>query len=166
MTRQRTLLYAGFALCLIFYAASARAGECLSDCMHAHNCWKMYGGASQIYCSGTLSLCQEQCRQSNQEKAYGAIAYSAKDKGAGWSYGWNSESKAEQVALDNCSKHGSQCKVIVWYRDSCGAVVTDGDIVTWGQASAKRTASQSALDKCIKAGGKKCAVETAQCSQN
>jgi hypothetical protein len=53
---------------------------------------------------------------------------------------------------------------MVWYRNSCGAVAADGDIVAWGQASAKRTAQQSALDKCAKAGGKKCAVETAQCS--
>jgi hypothetical protein len=104
------------------------------------------------------------CRQSSQ-KSYGAIAYSAKDKGCGWSFGWNSQSKAEQVALDNCSKRGSQCKGIVWFSNSCGAVASDGDIVTWGQASAKRTAEQSALEKCIKAGGKKCAVEISQCSR-
>ncbi len=163
--RQPALLYASLALCLTFYATYAPAGECLPDCMRAHNCWNMYGGMSQAYCSGILPSCQMNCRQSSQGESFGAIAYSAKDKGAGWSFGWNSESKAEQVALDNCSKHGSQCKVLVWYRNSCGAVAADGDIVAWGQASAKRTAEQSALDKCGKAGGKKCAIETAQCSR-
>jgi hypothetical protein len=69
------------------------------------------------------------------------------------------------VAVDNCSKHGSACKSIVWYYNSCAAVAADGNIVTWGRGSAKQKAEQTALAECAKADGKKCAIQVSQCSR-
>jgi hypothetical protein len=132
--------------------------------MYAHNCWQGAGDSStESYCRQVETTCESTCRQRNQ-KSYGAIAYSAKDKAWGWSHGWNSQSQAEKVALDNCSQHGSECKAIVWYYNGCGAVAADGNTVTWGQDSFQKKAEQSALDKCTRAGGKQCAIKTSQCS--
>ena len=97
-----------------------------------------------MYCSVLYPGCLQSCRESNQ-KSYPAIAYSAKDKGCGWSYGYDSQGKAEKVAVDNCSHHGSACKSIVWYAN-------------------KQRAAQRALDQCAKDGGKNCTLQTSQCS--
>jgi hypothetical protein len=115
-------------------------------------------------CNDQQHRCQIQCDGQNK-KSYGAIAYSKKDQGVGWSYGWNEVSKAKKVALDNCSKHGSGCEIWVWYANSCGAVAADGKIVTWGSAAAKQSADQRALAECAKAGGKKCVIQASQCSR-
>jgi hypothetical protein len=163
-TRQLALLYVSFAFCVIFHAASALAGDCVTDCMNS-SCWSGGSVSNPTACHGELHRCEIACQNKNN-KSFGAIAYSAKDKASGWSYGWDNQSKAERVALENCAKHGSQCKAIVWYDRSCGAVAADGNIVTWGQASAKQRAAQLALDNCTKAGGKKCAIQTSQCSRN
>jgi hypothetical protein len=95
---------------------------------------------------------------------WGAIAYSAKDKGSGWSHGLADLNEAKRVALENCSGKGSECKLWVWYSDACGAIAVDGKIVTWGTASAKNAASQRAVTECVKAGGKDCRVEVSRCS--
>ncbi len=102
----------------------------------------------------------------NYGKSYGAIAYSAKDKGAGWSFGWKDLDKAKKIAMDNCSARGVACKLWVWYNNSCGAVAIDGSIVTWGTAYEKSAANQRALLECSKAGGKQCVIQVSQCSKN
>jgi hypothetical protein len=161
MTKQLTLLCTGFALWLTFCASfTLRAGDCVSDCMRF--CWSGGSVSDPAYCRDQLNRCEIACQS---KKSYGAIAYSAKDKVYGFSHGWNNQSKAEKVALDNCSQRGSECKAIVWYYNGCGAVAADGNIVTWGRDSAKQKAEQSALDECTRAGGHKCAVKTSQCSR-
>jgi hypothetical protein len=102
----------------------------------------------------------------NYGKSWGAIAYSAKDKGAGWSFGWKDLDKAKKVALDNCSARGVACKLWVWYNNSCGALAIDGNIVTWGSAYAKSSANERALAECAKVGGKQCVIQVSQCSKN
>jgi hypothetical protein len=112
-------------------------------------------------CQEIRAKCQNTC---SNKRSYGAIAYSAKDKGTGWSYGWEDQSRAEKEALKNCSDRGRACESIVWYYNGCGAVAADGKIVTWGRDSNKRRAEQTAMSECTKAGGKKCAIEVSQCS--
>ncbi|HEY3739736.1 MAG TPA: DUF4189 domain-containing protein [Bryobacteraceae bacterium] len=98
-------------------------------------------------------------------KSWGAIAYSQKDKGVGWSHGYAELAKAKKVALDRCSDTGKTCKLWIWYADSCGALAVDGRIVTWGTSSTRKNANQRALDECAKAGGRKCTVQVSQCSK-
>jgi hypothetical protein len=137
----------------------AVGGDCLYECQGP--ICSDFSNRSDL-CLELRAKCQVKC---SDQKSWGAIAYSAKDKGAGWSYGWNDLGRAQKQALDNCSKHGRACKLRVWYSNSCGALAADGNIVTWGTASIKANADQGALLECRKAGGKKCAIEISQCSR-
>jgi hypothetical protein len=130
------------------------------------------GGCSTTYdyCKTKWAECLGRCSVPgadpyNRSKPWGAIAYSRKDKGAGWSYGWNSEVKAKKVAMDNCARRGSACEVWATYAGECGAIAVDGNIVTWGTAFLKQGADQRALSECAKAGGKKCVIQVSQCSK-
>jgi len=113
-------------------------------------------------CIDLRAKCESKCANA---KFWGAIAYSAKDKGVGWSRGIADLDKAKKVAMDNCVKHGSECKLWAWFASSCGALVQDGKVVTWGAANAKRDAEDRALLECRKAGGTCCAVEVSLCSR-
>jgi len=145
------LLCTAFAIC---------TGDCISSCMQY--CWT--GGSVQnpAACNGELHRCEIACRDN---RSYGAIAYSAKEKGKGWSYAWDNQGRAEKVAMDNCAAHGSHCKIIVWFYNSCGAVAADGDVVAWGRDAAKPRAEQTALAECSKAGGRRCVIQASQCSR-
>jgi len=154
------LLCASFALGPMSHVPSLPAGSCLYECQ-GPICSDFSNNTDM--CLELRAKCQRIC---SEKRSYGAIAYSAKDKGAGWSHGWDDQSKAQRVALDKCSERGSACKVIMWYYNSCGAVAADGDIVTWGRDSTIQMAQQTALRECVKAGGKKCAIQVSQCSFN
>ena len=149
-------LWASFALGPI----SSASGDCLYEC-EGPLCANFSNNSSM--CLELRAKCQNTC---SNKRSYGAIAYSAKDKGAGWSYGWDDQRKAQKVALDKCSERGSACKLIMWYYNSCGSVAADGNIVTWGRDSTKRKAQHTALAECTKAGGKKCTIQVSQCSLN
>jgi hypothetical protein len=113
-------------------------------------------------CVQRRAECQVKC---STIQFWGAIAYSSKDKGAGWSFGWNDLDKAKKEALNRCSKQGAACQLWVWFDNSCGAVAADGSIVTWGTAYSKADADQRALLQCRTAGGKKCVIEASVCSR-
>lgn len=148
----------------LFTSVAVTASDCVVDCMNLSRCWSRWSSSDPWACRDQEHRCEIQCEGKNK-KSYGAIAYSAKDKRAGWSYGFEDLSKAKKNALDNCSKQGSACQLWVWYANSCGAIAADGKIVTWGTSDIKRNADQRALSECAKAGGKKCAIEVSQCSR-
>ena len=52
---------------------------------------------------------------------YGAIAYSAANRSASYSYDYSSRSAAEANALQRCSERASDCSVVLWFRNACGA---------------------------------------------
>lgn len=64
---------------------------------------------------------------------FGAIAISPSSKAMGWSYNYNSKWKANQVALQKCYQHASDCKIATWFRNACGAVAV-GANGGWGAA--------------------------------
>jgi uncharacterized protein DUF4189 len=134
-------------------------GFCLYEC-EGSLCYD-YGNHSDM-CTDIRAKCQTKC---SGMKSWGAIAYSAKDKGFGFSDGWNDLERAKKVAMDNCRKHGAECKLWAWFDHSCGAIAADGATVTWGTAAAKVVAEQRAMLECKKAGAKKCAVEVSVCSR-
>jgi hypothetical protein len=135
------------------------AASCLYECA-GPLCYDF--GNHTTLCQETRAKCEHSC---SSQRSYGAIAYSAPEKGWGFSYGMNNQVQAENLAVKNCSAHGKSCESIVWYYNSCGAVAADGKIVTWGRNSVKATAEQTAMSECRKAGGKNCVVQTSQCSR-
>ena len=140
-------------------AVGQSVGHCLYECQGP--ICSDFGNNSDM-CVSLRAKCQVQC---SNLKSWGAIAYSAKDKGFGFSTGWNDLEKAKKVAMENCSKHGAECKLWAWYDHSCGAIAQDGKVVTWGTAPLRANAEQRALEECKKAGGKQCAIEVSQCSR-
>lgn len=119
--------------------------------MDVSGCWNAEPGVNVSYCSDTQARCSSACLDqgpSGRGKIYGAIAYSKENGAYGYSHGWTNQEKAEKIALTNCSKHGPGCKSVVWFYNSCGAVVSDGKYVTWGQADSAQIAMKQALDKC------------------
>ena len=95
---------------------------------------------------------------------YAAIAFS-QDTGASGS-AWNYEAKwqAENRALRECSKHGRGCKVVLWFRNACGALATspgNGYGTQWN--SGEYGARSGALRECRKY-NRTCSIETSFCS--
>ena len=139
--------------------ASALGGDCLYQC-EGSTCYDFSNKAD--FCGELRAKCQARCSGRRQ---WGAIAYSTKDKGAGWSYGFSDLSDAKKEAMQRCSLQGKACKLWAWFENECGAVAADGDTVTWGTAYLKESAQQRALFECRKAGGKNCAIEAWVCSK-
>jgi hypothetical protein len=128
----------------------------------------------QSSCSGyalgsfSKSACVDRCMQSCQKKAsstWGAIAYSKKDKAAGWSFEKSDKVTAERIAMQECNKQGGvKCAIEASFSGSCGAVAADGELVGWGTDAAKSGAERRAMAECSKQGAKKCAIEASICS--
>jgi hypothetical protein len=158
---QSLFLYIGFMIWLVFSAAWVNA-DCYSDCMALYGC---ESSIDSSYCSGTSARCSTECRNSANNKSYGAIAYSAIDGAYGYSDRWDNQEKAERTALKYCSENGSGCEIIVWFYNSCGAVAADGNTVTWGQDTSETEAKRKALDECRRrAGGQNCEIKISHCS--
>jgi|SRR5579864_9439722 len=119
--------------------------------------------------SSSRSACYDRCIQFNCKAKYvnvwGAIAYSTKEKAAGWSYEQSDQRTAENVAMRNCVKQGgAKCELATSFSKTCGSLAADGDITGWATASSKEAAQQQATTQCSKYGGKKCAVQAWVCS--
>jgi hypothetical protein len=154
----RWLLLPAISLFLGIAAQPAPAPEtCYDYCLKAGGV-----GSCAVRCSPGGDL---DSTHAGNVAAWGAIAYSSKDQGAGWSFGWNDLDKAKKIALENCSARGSACKLWLWFNHGCGALAADGEKVTWGTAPAKQSADQRALLECKKAGGTKCVIQVSQCSR-
>ena len=138
---------------------SAVGDTCLYDC-EGPTCADF--GNHADFCTDIRAKCQARC---SGRRWWGAIAYSAKDKGAGWSFDYNDLNDAKKQAMDRCAKQGKACKLMAWFENECGAVAADGNIATWGTAYLKENAQRRALLECKKAGGRNCAIEAWVCSK-
>ncbi len=119
------------------------------------------------YDEGTCVVERQHCTETPPPPAYGAIAYGRKSKAWGDSFDWDSQSKAESVALSNCKAHGGDCEVMVWFQHMCGAVVSGkGTSAYWAIGDGIGVARANALGKCTKdGGGKACTVQVSECSR-
>jgi len=97
--------------------------------------------------------------------AWGAIAYSAADMGAGWSQGKGDRASAEREAMAVCQQRGKLCVLRVAFNQQCGALAADRNYEGWGTSTDAREAQQKALDDCRKAGGTRCALHIMFCSR-
>jgi len=95
---------------------------------------------------------------------YGAIAYSPRTGHYGYADNARSRGGAERLALENCE--GRDCKVQVWFYNSCGALATGegGRIFGWAHDTSLREAKESAVEQCRSRGGRRCRVVISACT--
>ena len=79
---------------------------------------------------------------------YGAIAYSPDAGSYGYSYDYRSRARAEAAAMSSCRETGHGCRVIIWFRNACGALATGPDGYGSGWARSRRAAERKALRSC------------------
>ena len=117
------------------------------------------------FCEETRARCQAHCSQPDAYQAWGAIAYSKKDRGFGSAYNFDTKDAATKQAMKNCSAHGADCVVWVYFNKQCGAIAVDGSFTGWGTANARYYANENAVKECRSAGGRNCAILDSVCSQ-
>ena len=104
------------------------------------------------------------------QDVHGAIAFGqiTQDQAVAYGFAWDypSRDEAQQAALNAClsANGGSDCTVLAWFQNSCGALAVD----QYGMAQGKgaRTLEQAearALATCEAAGGVGCAVVGSEC---
>jgi Domain of unknown function (DUF4189) len=96
--------------------------------------------------------------------SWGAIAYSSKDMGAGYSQGKSDQASAEKEAMSLCAQRGKACVLETAFNKQCGALAADGSFTGTGTSTDQRAALQQAMDACKKAGGARCTPHIAFCS--
>jgi hypothetical protein len=96
--------------------------------------------------------------------AWGAIAYSAADMGAGWSQGKSDRASAEREALAICQQRGKSCVLRATFNKQCGALAADRNFEGSATSTNAREAQQKAMDECGKAGGARCVLHIMFCS--
>jgi hypothetical protein len=96
--------------------------------------------------------------------SWGAIAYSSRDMGLGYSQGKDDRASAEQAAMATCAQRGRACVLRTTFNKACGALAADGQFTGAGAAPDPRQAQQKAVDECKRAGGSQCVLHTAFCS--
>jgi len=96
--------------------------------------------------------------------AWGAIAYSTRDMGAGWSQDKNDRASAEQEAMSACTQRGKGCVLQTAFNKACGALAADREVAGWGTSADQREANQKAIAACKQAGGRACALHISFCS--
>jgi hypothetical protein len=97
------------------------------------------------------------------QELFGAIAYSDKAQKYGWANNYPTRQAATQAALASCAKEGPECSVVLWFRNSCGALVTgpDGYGAAW---EANQTAAVNKALKLCAARSRACAVTRSFCT--
>jgi serine/threonine-protein kinase len=98
--------------------------------------------------------------------SFGAIAYSADTGKHTSTQNHGSRGEAESKAKRECGEN--DCEIAAWFYDSCGALATDqDDQETWGgaQGANEARASQGAVARCVREGGKNCKVIATACSR-
>ena len=97
---------------------------------------------------------------------YAAVAISATSMTVGGAHGQNSESSAEQTALQNCRRNGApDCKVLTWAENSCVGLAESVADKSYGfyAAGSRDAAAAGALAKCRSVNGKNCVTVAAPC---
>jgi hypothetical protein len=143
-------------------ASSPSWADCASDCSSAYRS-----------CSGNPDTCLSQqgvclSRCGLEAERHGAIAYSALKTVYGYSRDYGSSRAAADAAVANCRKENkgaSDCKVLVTFRNACGALAL-GNKGAYGSAwgLSQREAANKALTECRPYGGASCKIEGQVCS--
>jgi len=158
MSKQRCGWLVFLALTL---AGLAPAGaDCVSECQASTYCDSGMNASGE--CGRLLNDCYaNQCNQT----VYGALAYDAGTGAVGWSYDFTDQAGAEKQALSGCSEHGTACKIVYDFWNSCAslAVADDGSYAV-GSGDTEDQANNEALIACGK-DGQNCSIQAWSCSQ-
>ncbi len=100
----------------------------------------------------------------SRNAAWGAIAYSSRDMGAGFSRGKEDRASAEREAMHTCTQRGKGCLLRVAFKKACGALAADGAFTGSGISADQPHAQQKAMEECKKAGGSRCVLHISFCS--
>ena len=95
---------------------------------------------------------------------YGAIAYSQGSNAYGQSWNFQTRWEAEERAMSECSYRGYGCKVVMWFRNACGALALapgGGYGAAWGNS--KYVAQQKAMNACY-GDNQSCDLEISFCT--
>jgi len=95
---------------------------------------------------------------------FGAIAYSPRSGAHGWSNDHPSRPNAEKEALANCRKFAKDCKVLVWFKNACGALSLGPKGAGWAWAHKQEDADLAAMRACSKH-SKACTVTQRLCTK-
>ena len=81
---------------------------------------------------------------------FGAIADSENTGSYGYSYDYEHRRGAENRALNECFDTGADdCRVVIWFKNGCGALAIGNDGAGWGWAGGhRRQAEENALNGC------------------
>lgn len=123
-------------------------------------------------CSVQAWVCSSQARSSSNAEparpskamAWGAIAYSSRDSGAGWAQGKDDRAAAEREAMAKCQVRGHSCVVRATFNKLCGALAVDGAATGVASAPDLNQAQRQAIEQCRTAGGARCAPLIGFCS--
>jgi Domain of unknown function (DUF4189) len=98
---------------------------------------------------------------------YAAVALSPTTMTAGASHGQNSQSSAEQAALQTCQRNGAKdCQVLTWGENYCIGLAESYADKEWGfyVGSGRDESAAGALARCQSAHGKNCVTITVPCA--
>ena len=91
-----------------------------------------------------LTLVLAGCQASGDK--YGAIALSETTGRWGPAYDLATQASAEEAALRYCNT--DDCRIVVWFANTCGAVARRPELVTWGLGETREVAEDAALAEC------------------
>lgn len=98
---------------------------------------------------------------------YAAVALSPTTMAAGASHGQNSQSSAEQSALQTCQRNGAtDCQVLTWGENYCIGLAESFADKEWGfyVGNTRDESAAGALARCQSSHGKNCVTVTAPCA--
>ena len=107
--------------------------------------------------------------QARAQDAHGAIAFAqiGQDLAVAYGVAWDypSRDEAQEAAVNAClDGGGSDCTVLAWFQNACGALAVDQYGMAQGKgARSLEQAEARALQTCEAAGGVGCAVVGSQC---
>ena len=145
-----------------YTATAIILGMTMINAAQAQVCQTICSNYVEGECSEHTTTCSTPAQSS---ASWGAIAYSRTTGSYGYSFSWGSQSKAESVALQNCTKNAKDCEATVWFNHQCGAVSSDaGPTAFWGLGKTVSQARAAAQSQCMKGGRKGCEVQVSTCS--
>ncbi len=100
---------------------------------------------------------------------FAAVAISPTSMTVGGSHGQNSQSAAENTALQNCRRNGAKdCKVLTWAENLCVGLAESVADKAYGfyVGSSRDESAAGALGRCQNAHGKSCVTVTAPCASD
>ena len=140
--------------------ALARPSPVRADCVDY--CGQMWAGAvNEAYDACYREYCVD------PKLSYGAIAYGARSRSDGFSFGRGTADNADRDAMYECAKFANDCKVVVTFSNSCAALAVVESTGDWalGRGAKSEEAQAKAMIACASAYGVKCQIKRWVCAE-